>query len=758
MNRYLPHLACFSLHVQSSFTSGSAARERRSGVTLKYVALAGLLALPHGLTWAGTGSCTGAGTISVPDNRVGECGLGSGDSLTITSTGSITGDGVGASVGVRVNAGVTGVQITNDGALVGHPSDAIWNFGSIDRIVNRGLLQGGSAFALGLYNAGNVTELDNEASGVISGSGGQPNALTNVGTLGTLNNAGRILGGILTTNTTINILGTSSRIAGAVNNAGGSIRMQPGSVFTTESTFNAASFDIQGGARLRIGATGHGISVSSVAADAFNNAGTLDVPEGVLANVNGNYTQSGALRVGASGIASFGRLNVTGNAALTSGARFEVDIGAFSILAAGDTLAGVVTAGGALTNAAPAGNVTDNSALFNFESRTTGNAVDLQLVAAGSSPSEGIVPAVIDNNLLNGVPTAQVLDGRLRVGRTGTDWDNVVTALGRLPTNLQVAEAVGQIMPLMHGNAARAFMAHGAGSGSAIEEQKALAGQSGGSPTGGNGLWVKPVGNWVDQDGRDGASGYEVGTYGLVGGVQRDLDAVSTLGFGLAYLKSAVDGQGFAQSHRGDIESAQLIGYGRHALNDAGLQFSWQGDYTRSSIESRRAMGFIGRTAQAQYDGDAWHLGLGLSWPHEMGRVTVRPLVAFDWRQFKSDAYTEDGAGALNLQVNAQKAREAILKVGAQVQNDINVQTQWLARAAVGFDLTGPGSTVTARFTGGGVAFTTEGLPQSRVVAELGVGMRYRPRENMEFTARYDLRLRKGLRDQTASVRLGWAF
>jgi hypothetical protein len=329
MNRYFLHPARSSLHAQSSFAPGSAARERRSGVTLKHVALAGLLALPQGLTWAGTGSCTGAGTISVPDNRVGECGLDSGDSLTITSTGSITGDGVGASVGVRVGIGVTGVQITNHGAVVGDPSDAIWNSGSIDRIVNRGLLQGGSAFALGLYNLGNVTEFDNEASGVISGSGGQPNALVNVGTLGTLNNAGRILGGVLTTNTTINILGTSSRIAGAVNNVGGSIRMLPGSVFTTESTFNAASFDIRGGARLRIGATAHGISVSSGAADAFNNAGILDVPEGVQANITGNYTQSGALRVGASGIASFGRLNVTGNAALTSGARFEVDVGAF---------------------------------------------------------------------------------------------------------------------------------------------------------------------------------------------------------------------------------------------------------------------------------------------------------------------------------------------------------------------------------------------------------------------------------------------
>src|SRR5690606_20648938 len=122
--------------------------------------------------------------------------------------------------GVRVDAGVTGVQIANDGAIVGDPSDAIWNFGSIDSITNRGELQGGSAFALGLYNAGTITEFNNEASGVVSGSGGQPNAIESLGTLTTLNNAGRILGGISTNNTTINVMGATSRISGAVNNTG----------------------------------------------------------------------------------------------------------------------------------------------------------------------------------------------------------------------------------------------------------------------------------------------------------------------------------------------------------------------------------------------------------------------------------------------------------------------------------------------------------------------------------------------------------
>jgi outer membrane autotransporter protein len=242
-------------------------------------------------------------------------------------------------------------------------------------------------------------------------------------------------------------------------------------------------------------------------------------------------------------------------------------------------------------------------------------------------------------------------------------------------------------------------------------------------------------------------------------GVQSDLNARTTLGFGLGYLQSKVDGKDFAASHSSDIEGVQLAGYGHHTLNEAGWQLNWQGDYTRGRVESQRHLGFIGRTAEGKYDTDAWHVGVGVSRSVAVGpNMTFKPMVSLEWRRFKSEAYTETGAGALSLQTQSQKAEEAILKFGAQVQGDLGSQSQWLARAALGYDLSNQQNAVTARFTGGGAAFTTVGLPHSKTVAELGVGLRYRPTEGMEVIARYDLALRKGLRDQRATVRLGWSF
>src|SRR5690606_9306821 len=91
-------------------------------------------------------------------------------------------------------------------------------------------------------------------------------------------------------------------------------------------------------------------------------------------------------------------------------------------------------------------------------------------------------------------------------------------------------------------------------------------GGAGGLNTSGKGLWVKTLGNRVNQDAVDGASGYKLTTYGLIGGVQSELNATTTVGFGLGYLASEVQGQDFAASHGSDIESVQVIAYGEHAL------------------------------------------------------------------------------------------------------------------------------------------------------------------------------------------------
>lgn len=467
---------------------------------------------------------------------------------------------------------------------------------------------------------------------------------------------------------------------------------------------------------------------------------------------------------------------------LQSSATFQVDVNAVYTLVAGDTLSGVVTAtgGGTLNNEAPATNVSDNSALFNFQSQTNGNQVDLRVEAAGtgsvpepgggggsshgggSAPApeptsgQGIVPATIQAGLINGVPTAQVLDGYIRGGRTGTDWDAVVTALGRLPDDASVARAVGQAMPSMHGNAAQALLAHVSSTGSAVLEQQAVGGPDGADAKPGTGLWVQPLNHRVDQDRYRQASGYRVRTQGLAGGYQASMASGSTLGFGLAYLDGRVEGRDFALGHRSDLESVQVLGYGSYDLSAWRLQ--WQADATRSSVKSERSLGFIGRSAKASYRGHASHLGLSMGRPMTLATTSVTPSVGLDWRRARNNAYTETGAGALDLRVAAQKAEELVAKLGVEARHPLGAQSHLLAQAAVGYDLSGGRDSTSAQFVGGGPVFSTPGSEQRRILAELGLGVAHKVGDAMEMRVHYDLSLRGKMTDQSVSLRLDWRF
>jgi len=740
-----------------------------------------MLASPAAPLWAGSGSCPGTGAIVVADDRDSECGLDAGDALWVQSTGSVTGADVSASVGVRIEGAATGVEITNDGLISGGNSDGIWNFGSVTRITNSGQLQGGGPFSVGLYNEGSIGEFRNEATGVVTGSGAQIYAIESYGTLTTLHNEGLIAGGVrLFFGTTLNLAGTQARITGPVVNVGGTVNFMTGAVFQTENSFRAENYRIEPGARLVVTNAAHTLLAEAASADAFLNAGVLEVGRNTEAVIQGNYTQTGTLRVGVGDATDFGRLRVDGHAVLTSDASIDVNVALMNTLAAGESLDGVVVATESLTNNLLANAVTDNSELFNFRAFTSGSQVDILIEAAGTvsppgdevdvpappvprppaQPAEpepqGIVPIVIQAGLLNGVPVARVLDGHIRAGRTGTDWDAVVTALGQLPDKPSVARAVGQVMPFLHGNAALAVMAHGAATGAALEQQQAQSTAASGGQMPGIGLWVKPLGAWVEQDRFKQVSGYKARTHGLVGGVQSELAPGSTLGFGLAYLDGRIEGKDFALGHRSDLESLQLIGYGAYDLS--GWRLQWQADATRSSVKSQRWLGFIGRAALGSYHGNTWHLGMNLGKPMHVAASTVTPSIGIDWRQLRSGAYSESGAGALDLRVDAQKAQELVVKLGVQTLHPVGPATQVTAHAALGYDLASGSNAVTAQFAGGGPVFRTDGLPRRRAVAELGFGIRHRPSDALEIKLNYDLLLREGMTDQGASLRLDWRF
>lgn len=187
-------------------------RQAASGLATASVFAVGL---PAPIALAGTGSCTGSGAIEVSDDRTVECGLLSGDSLTVT--GSIRVDNTGLNPeGVRVGNGVSGVQIINRGTIESGTSNGISNEGAITSITNHGTIRGGRDgffFGYGVYNTGSIGVLDNKAGATIAADPSDY-AIWSSGVLDTLDNAGLIDGAIEASNTTINLRGSSASITG----------------------------------------------------------------------------------------------------------------------------------------------------------------------------------------------------------------------------------------------------------------------------------------------------------------------------------------------------------------------------------------------------------------------------------------------------------------------------------------------------------------------------------------------------------------
>ncbi|GAA6143058.1 autotransporter outer membrane beta-barrel domain-containing protein [Hydrogenophaga sp. 5NK40-0174] len=730
------------------------------------------------------------GVISFPTVPVSVTGIGDG---VIVNEGRIE---AGVNVAVRLYEGTSFGSVVNHGQITSRLYGVRVDSGAaLGRLDNHGLIEVTPPFPLignALHVFGRLETLNNHAGGVLRSSDDWAAiSLGADGQLTELNNAGLIDGIIATRDTTINLVGSSGRITGAVFNpvsgvAGtgdGSVNVLSGADFSTENTFNSGSFNVRSGGTLRIKGTSHTIRTTQ----GFSNEGTVYVPEGVAAQVGGAYRQTGRLTVGASSSASYGRLSVAGSVTLEPGASFGVDVAAANTLANGDVLDRVLLAeGGFVNQSGGTPEVIDNSALFDFRYDEAQDGVNLVVELVSSSPSDEVtsssgssgssgsssgdsrgtatatasvpqsilVPATIANGLISGVPAARVMDTYVVGGARGDDWDKVVTALGKLPTQRALAAAVGQSMPLMHGDMGAALMGSGAAAGASsvgapVSYGGSFSYQGREYNTGGRQLWVQPMN----------IAGYKSTTTGVAAGVSHALSTNQTIGVGIGYLDTNIHGNGFASGQHADVTGVQLRGFGEHAVGSDGYQLNWQADLTRSSIESQRNITYIGRKAEGETDADVWHLGVSVSRAMELSQQTqVEPMVNLDWRQARIDAYTETGAGALNLRVAKQRAEELVLSVGTRLKHAYSEKLSVSGYASVGYDLKGDAGSTTAQFTGGGAVFTTESQETARERLQLGATLNWQATKAMDLSVGYGIQRRSGMTDQALTARLNWVF
>jgi outer membrane autotransporter protein len=751
------------------------------------------------LNSSSVGSITNSGTIS-SNTTSGDSGIRVDNGSTV---GSITNSGgtiFGWQYGIYLNNSTITSSITNSGLITGATYDGIYansssvgsitnsgtissgwtaginlNYSTIGSITNSGLITADDTYCncgtgIGInINASNVGSITNSGTGTISGVNTGIRLSNSSTVTGGITNSGTISGGsyaIYVDNTStlanLNITGTSARLIGDVLAQNTDVTVKAGATFANDNAFDVNKFIIENGATFNMGAGTNtsGMTNGITVANGFTNAGKLAVADGVTATITGDYTQtaSGIFQTGASSSTSYGKLVVTGTATLAANTGIKVNVASVNTLAVGNTLSSVISAG---TLSASTFTVTDNSALFDFSATVNGNAVDL-LTNVASSSGSGVLDSVIATGFKPGRGAAVVLDSFVNGGTTGTDMDNVVTALGQLGSEKDVSNAVAQTLPLFTAGMNQVAINAMHGTNRIIQaRQDSNHGMSSGDDFLGNSkFWLKPVGSWARQDNRNGVAGYDANTYGLVGGADGELNDSTRIGAALSWMHSNVDGNSTSSGNSADINAYQAILYGSHSLDAIpDTELNWQADLGTNKNTGRRVISFMNRVAKSDFDSLTAHVGVGLGRSYQLNdKTTITPAIRADYTWIRDEGYTESGAGALNLDVKGHSTDELILLAEGRLSHSLSDKATLVANLGAGYDVLNGRNSISSSYVGGGAAFTTKGLDASPWLARGGVGLAMNATESTEITARYDVEAREDYIDQTASVKVRWAF
>jgi len=721
----------------------------------------------------------GSGLLVMPDAHAvpGYCGWNgnSGEDGVITQSrttvcniaeeGSTTvNPGVVLSVGPNTSPGSA---ITVGDAFIGH----LINQGSINSTGTAG--EDISSVVAGVYldTIGEDAIVTNESSGVITATINAPSGhsagIYSLSSSGTINNHGAIQA----------VLNNSASAGEDRIAAGIEISSFSGTINNTGTISGAAleggegySLFIDNGSGIVNNlATGRLTGMLHTGQDsAVNNAGIIDLPLYSGAALGGssgvvgtfNQTATGTLRIAAKSADAGGYSQLRALRGADIAGNAYVDVMAVNTLAEGQTLKKVVYVDHGYSLNGNFSSVGDNSALFDFTSiATTGEDGHIDFKITQAKQIAQIVSATGNPAALG---AAQAFDSIIAQGAGNADMQSVIDALGKLGTEQEVSNAVSQTAPTLNNSQTTAVQNTMAGTGRIIQaRQDSNRGMSSGDEfAGGKRVWAKAFGSRADQNDRGGIAGFSADTYGMVVGGDADVSATTNLGAAFAYSHTDITGNSSIARNRGKVDSYQLIGYGSHALDERS-EINWQADVGQHRTDGRRNIEFgeISRQATASYDSWSAHLGAGLTRNYSVGEQTkIAPYVRADYTWIRDRGYTEKGADALNLKVDARDTDALVFMAGGKLMHEINDSIGLRADAGVGYDALAKRRNIVSSFAGGGPAFTTTGRDATPWLARAGLGLVATTQSGVEISMRYDIEGRSGFTNQTASAKLRVAF
>lgn len=294
-----------------------------------------------------------------------------------------------------------------------------------------------------------------------------------------------------------------------------------------------------------------------------------------------------------------------------------------------------------------------------------------------------------------------------------------------------------------------------------LASSDAVTGLSAGDAVASNGFWVKALGSSNSQDKQGAYDGYSSKITGVTAGLDNRVNSDFVLGAALGLTKADINQADFRTGDTSRINNTQLMGYVTYSLTnelylDGALSFA-RNDYTGIRATA------VGRTASSAFNGNQLGARLGLGYGIDLGsKLKLTPMASVDYSRLTQDAYTETGAGAINLAVDAQSTHNTRLGLGARLSNEwTEGSTTYRPEVALNWSQNSNSisNDVNATFVGGGVGFVTPGTTAvSRNSVNLGVAMTVLSSKTTSIQIRYDLDKSTGFTANTGSLLARWEY
>lgn len=277
----------------------------------------------------------------------------------------------------------------------------------------------------------------------------------------------------------------------------------------------------------------------------------------------------------------------------------------------------------------------------------------------------------------------------------------------------------------------------------------------------GKSAWVKLLGGAQSRNAIDNYDGFKTLMSGLVLGVDTKLGN-GVIGLAGNVIHSTIDQQGFRDGDTGKMNTWGIGLYGTQQYGKVYVDGNL--GYAQHSLDSNRTTA-LGRVAGASSDFKQISAKLAGGYRinlDDKGASVLTPMLSVEYGNLNQSAYTEAGAGALNLNVDSRTIDRTRGSLGLRYNTVLKGgTTSFYPEFMAAVNTQSMGNTdVAARYEGdtSGNTFTTPGVNVPNTSFTLGANLRVVPHKSIELQIGYRYEGGANLSSQMGEIRGIWAF